>query len=62
MQDEPMYFNVIQHQKKFIDMVLDFTMQLTFKKLLLVKFGLSIEDYMRPYFLHISQPKQHKTD
>ena len=38
MQDRPMDFNVIWY-KKFTDMFLDFTLQLTFRKLPLLSFG-----------------------
>lgn len=38
VQDGPMSFNAAKHEK-FIDLVSDSTLQLTFKKLLFVKFS-----------------------
>ena len=43
MQDIPMDFNIAEHEK-FIDMASDFTLQLTFRKLLFIKFGRSIKE------------------
>lgn len=43
MSGRKIYFNVIEF-KMFIDMGFDFTLQLTFKKLLAVKFWSSVKE------------------
>lgn len=44
VEDRPMDFNVAEYEI-FIDMVSDFTLRLTFEKLLLVEFWHSIKEY-----------------
>lgn len=44
MQDIPMDFSVTEYEK-FIDNISNFTLQLIFKKLLLVVFSRMVEEY-----------------